>query len=66
MPFDLFGQGKYQYTFKAKCCEVPDLILGDRATRIFLNTRGQNDNEVSRELIDFLHYVENTTDEVAE
>lgn len=35
MPFDLFGQGKYQYTFKAKCCEVPDLILGDRATRIF-------------------------------
>lgn len=31
-----------------------------------MNTRGQNDNEVSRELIDFLHYVENTTDEVAE
>lgn len=26
--------------------------------RIFLNTRGTNDDEVSHELVDFLHYVE--------
>lgn len=31
----------------------------------FLNTRGTNDEEVSRELIDFLHYVENSNDETA-
>ncbi|MDD3220495.1 MAG: Rpn family recombination-promoting nuclease/putative transposase [Lachnospiraceae bacterium] len=65
MPFDLFGQGKYQYTFRPECAEVPGLILQDGTTRIFLNTRGTNDEEVSRELIDFLHYVENSNDETA-
>ena len=34
--------------------------------RIFLNTRGTNDSEVSAELREFLHYLEHTTDEVAE
>jgi len=64
-PFDLFGYGKYLYTFEARCREVPECILGDKATRIFLNTRGTNDTEVSRELVDFLHYPENTTDSTA-
>lgn len=66
MPFDLFGYGKYRYTFTPKCVEVPDLQLPDGATRIFLNTRGKNENEVSKELVDFLHYLENTTDENAD
>lgn len=65
MPFDLFGYGKYRYTFTSKCMEVPDLRLPDGATRIFLNTRGKNEAEVSKELVDFLHYLENTTDENA-
>ncbi|XCP85247.1 Rpn family recombination-promoting nuclease/putative transposase [Roseburia hominis] len=64
-PFDLFGYGKYQYTFEARCREVPECILEDKATRIFLNTRGTNDDEVSQELVDFLHYLENTTASVA-
>ena len=34
--------------------------------RIFLNTKGTNKDEVSQELIDFLRYVENTTDKIAE
>ena len=34
--------------------------------RIFLNTRGKNDSEVSEELVSFLHYIENTTDAMAE
>lgn len=38
---------------------------GDGAHRIFLNTKGENDREVSGELREFLHYVENTTDEMA-
>lgn len=65
MTFDLFGLGKYCYTFVTKCVEVPELILEDGATRIFLNTRGTNDDEVSKELREFLHYLEHTTDAAA-
>ena len=65
-PFDLFGQGRYQYTFRSYCEEDKDLELGDGAVRIFLNTRGTNREEVSKELIDFLHYIEKTDDESAE
>lgn len=63
MPFDLFGYGKYVYTFNAQCEEVSECRLKDGATRIFLNTRGKNDDEVSKELVDFLHYLEDTTSE---
>ena len=57
-PFDLFGKGKYCYTFHGRCDEDPTLILEDGATRIFLNTRGTNRDEVSEELICFLEYME--------
>lgn len=63
MPFDLFGYGKYVYTFEAGCREVPECKLKDGATRIFLNTHGTNNAEVSKELVDFLHYLEDTTSE---
>lgn len=46
--------------------EDREIFLNDRAVRIFLNTRGTNDTEVSRELVDFLHYLERTDDESAE
>ena len=65
-PFDLFGFGKYRYTFRAVSEEEPGCVLEDGATRIFLNTRGANDDEVPQELAEFLHYVEHTTDEAAE
>ncbi len=65
MTFDLFGLGKYIYSFENICREAPELCLGDGAHRIFLNTKGENDQEVSGELREFLHYVENTTDEMA-
>ena len=57
-PFDLFGEGKYCYTFHARCDENPSLVLEDGATRIFLNTRGTNRDEVSEELVQFLEYME--------
>ncbi|MDO4322316.1 MAG: Rpn family recombination-promoting nuclease/putative transposase [Lachnospiraceae bacterium] len=66
MPFDLFGRKKYRYTFRSECQELPGLLLEDGAVRVFLNTRGEDKEGVSRELIDFLHYLENTTDEAAE
>ena len=63
-PFDLFGEDEYMYTFKMKCEECDGLELGDGATRIFLNTRGKKDENVSRELVELLHYIEKTTDEM--
>lgn len=66
MPFDLFGYGKYRYTFEAVCREVPECTLRDGAVRIFLNTKGTDSSQVSQELVEFLHYLEHTTDEAAE
>jgi predicted transposase/invertase (TIGR01784 family) len=63
--FDLFGYEKYQYTFEACCKEVPECILDDKAVRIFLNTKGKNRQDVSQELVEFLYYVEHSTDEAA-
>lgn len=63
-PFDLFGKGRYYYTFRSYCEEDRSISLDDGAVRIFLNTRGTNDSEVRKELVDFLHYIE-TTDEYA-
>ena len=57
-PFDLFGENKYMYTFRMSCDEAPGLSLNDGAVRIFLNTRGRNDDEVPRGLVEFLHYAE--------
>lgn len=65
MPYDLFGYGKYMYTFESRCREVSECSLKDGAVRIFLNTKGTNDEEVSEELREFLYYIENTTDEIA-
>lgn len=58
--FDLFGLGKYRYTFTNRCKEVPDLELGDESTKIILNTKGRNDTEVEKPLADFLRYVESS------
>ena len=60
--FDPFGKGKYRYTFENRCREA-DFPLGDGAVRVFLNTKGTNEAEVPRELVNLLHYVENSTDE---
>ena len=61
--FDLFGLGKYKHTFENRCEEVPELVLGDECKKIILNTKGRNDEEVDSSLVDFLHYVENSTTE---
>ncbi|MCI8581068.1 MAG: Rpn family recombination-promoting nuclease/putative transposase [Dorea sp.] len=65
MTFDLFGYGKYVYTFENKCKEVPECSLGDGTAKIFLNTKGKNADEVPDELIEFLDYVEHSTAETA-
>lgn len=63
--FDIFGLKKYRYTFENLCHEsLPyPLPLGDGCKKVILNTKGQNDDEADQSLIDFLHYVEHSTDE---
>ncbi len=64
MSFDPFKYDRYVYTFRAQCVEEPECILADGATRIFLNTRGKNHDDITDELRAFLQYIENTTEEV--
>ena len=66
MPFDLFGYGKYRYTFQMQCKEVEGLCLDDGATRIFFNTRGKNKDEVPEELIELLDLIEHTVEKAEE
>jgi predicted transposase/invertase (TIGR01784 family) len=62
--FDPFGYGLYRYTFEPACKER-DFLLGDETCRIFLNTKGQNPDEVPPELVTFLKYVEDSSAECA-
>lgn len=65
-PFDIFGRGLYRYTFESVCRECPDLRLEDGAVRIFINTKGTNRESFSQEFLDFMEYIEKTTDEKAQ
>ena len=62
--FDPFGEGRHIYTFENRCKENPFLSLGDETTKIFLNTKGTM-QDVDAEMLEFLSYVENTTDTFA-
>ena len=55
--YDPYGKKKYCYTFDNQCKEVPGLRLGDEVTKLLLSTKGENEEEVPKELVDFLHYV---------
>lgn len=55
--FDPFGQGKYRYTFNTLCNECPTIRLKDGSNTIFLNTHGNNPEDVPTALIKFLKYV---------
>ena len=55
--FDPFGQGKYRYTKQTICKEVPELEMDDGAHTILLSTKGTNEDEVSKDLVNFLKFV---------
>jgi len=63
--FDPFGKGLYQYTFVQRCREE-DFPLEDGTTRIFINTKGKNPEEISPELKHLLEYVNDSTDSCTE
>ena len=49
-----------------KCFFFAATLQDPETCKIFLNTKGANDNEVPELLVDFLHYVENSSDEYVE
>lgn len=55
--FDLFGQGKYRYTFRNCCKETDCAEIQDERQIIILNTKGNNEAEVPKELVSFLKFV---------
>lgn len=63
--FDPFGKGLYRYVYENICHET-GMPLNDGTKKIFLSTKGTNDSDVAPELVHFLKYVENTTDEFVE
>ena len=63
--FDPFGKELYQYTFSMQC-EERDIPLNDGVKRIFFSTKGKNRDEVPQVLIDFLGYLNDSTDSYVE
>ncbi|MDE5907809.1 MAG: Rpn family recombination-promoting nuclease/putative transposase [Lachnospiraceae bacterium] len=64
-PFDLFNRDLYRYTFEGTCRECPNLKLEDGAVRVFINTAGKNRQDFSNEFLDFMKYINATTDQNA-
>ena len=61
--FDPFGKSKYCYTFQPKCKEDPEVDLEDGRCCVFLSTYGENEEEVPRELVNFLKFVKANQEE---
>ena len=55
---DIFGKDLAKYTFSEWCEEVPNLLLGDGTSKIFLNMTSKNGRP---ELVSLLQYMKNTT-----
>ena len=59
LPYDPFGDDRMIYTIKSMVVENQELVYNDGITKIFLYTKGTKGG--SKELKDFLAYMENTT-----
>ena len=54
--FDYFKRGNHFYSFRERCDQDHDLLMGDETVKIFLNAKGKK-NDVSKDLLDFLNYI---------
>ena len=63
--FPVFTGNRHKYTFKNICIEDYDIALNDGATKLFLSTKGTQ-NDVSKPLQAFLDYIDGqkATDEL--
>ena len=55
--FDPFGERKYLYTFRTACEETKKVSLKDGRCIMFLNTCGEDEEDVPKELVSFLRFV---------
>ena len=55
--FDPFGERKYRYTFRTACEETKKVSLKDGRCIMFLNTCGEDEQDVPKELVSFLRFV---------
>ena len=55
--FPVFTGNRHKYTFKNVCIEDHDIALNDGATKLFLSTKGTQNN-VSKPLQGFLDYID--------
>ena len=63
--FDPFKEGLYKYTFSMQC-EERDVPFNDGVKRIFYSTKGKNKDEVPAILVEFLGYLNDSTDTYVE
>ena len=54
--FDYFKRGYHFYSFRERCDQDHDLLMGDETVKIFLNAKGKK-NDVNDDLIAFLNYI---------
>ena len=54
--FDYFKRGNHFYSFRERCDQDTNLLMGDETVKIFLNAKGKK-NDVSKDLLDFLNYI---------
>ena len=55
--YDPFGKGRYIYTFENRCIEDADLVFGDDALKVVVNTKGSV-GAISNELKEVLVYLD--------
>ena len=60
--FDYFKCGRHKYTFENVCLENTDIKLKDDTQKIILNTKGYIDDNIDEELLEFLRYVEDSSE----
>ena len=49
--FDPFGEGRYQYVFEEYCRDAGHSRLGDETQKIFFNTNGTDQENITPELL---------------
>ena len=60
--FDVFGKGRWRYTFENMCKEDNEVLLRDGTAKIFFNTTGTKGN-ISEDTKNILKFIENNTTE---
>lgn len=59
--YDPYKQGRAIYTFQNWCDQDKMLLMGDKTTKVVVNTQGYEDKHITPELREVLHYLDDET-----